>query len=129
MLCFCHFFACCNICPSFNIYSPGTRNVLTTCKASGVKKVVLTSSMAAIYATYGTLADDHVYDELTWSPRDLVREKGNWYCLSKTLAEELAWEMSREEDSPFQLVTVNPVWWVLCAMLAGNTWVLMCCCC
>ena len=83
--------------------------MLTTCKESGVKKVVLTSSMAAIYATYGTLADDHVYDENTWTPRDLVREKGNWYCLSKTLAEELAWKMSREEDSPFKLATINPV--------------------
>ena len=88
---------------------PGTRNVLTTCKEAGVKKVVLTSSMAAIYATYGTLAADHAYGEKTWSPRELVREKGNWYCLSKTLAEELAWDMSREEDSPFQLCTINPV--------------------
>jgi hypothetical protein len=38
-----------------------------------------------------------------------MREKGNWYCLSKTLAEELAWKMTKEEDSPFNLVTINPV--------------------
>jgi nucleoside-diphosphate-sugar epimerase len=86
----------------------GTRNVLTTCKELGIKRVVLTSSTAAVYATYGTLPDDHVYDENTWSPRDVLREKGNWYCLSKTLAEELAWEMSKAEDSPFQLATINP---------------------
>jgi cinnamoyl-CoA reductase len=90
-------------------YCAGTRNVLSTCKELGIKKVVLTSSMAAVYACYGTLADDHVYDENTWSPRDLMREKGNWYCLSKTLAEELAWKMTKEEDSPFNLVTINPV--------------------
>lgn len=65
--------------------------------------------MAAVYASYGTVAADHVYDEHTWSSRDVLREKSSWYCLSKTLAEELAWDMSREEGSPFQLATVNPV--------------------
>ena len=83
--------------------------MLTTCKELGVKKVVLTSSMAAIYATYGTLPDDHVYSASTWSPKDVLREKANWYCLSKTVAEELAWEMSKESDCPFQLATINPV--------------------
>lgn len=86
----------------------GTRNVLSSCRKNGVKKVVLTSSTAAIYVTYGTLPADHIYTEADWTSEDLVREKCNWYCLSKTKAEKLAWEMSREEGCPFQLAVMNP---------------------
>jgi nucleoside-diphosphate-sugar epimerase len=86
----------------------GTRNVLTTCRELGVKKVALTSSTAAVYVTYGSTPVDYVFSDADWSPEALLREKSNWYCLSKTLAEKLAWEMSREEGCPFQLAVRAP---------------------
>lgn len=86
----------------------GTRNVLSTCRKLGVKKVVLTSSTASVYANYGTLSADHVYTDKDWSPTDTLRENSNWYCLSKTAAEQAAWEMSREEGCPFELAVMCP---------------------
>ena len=63
---------------------------------------------SAVYVTYGTLPIDHIYTENDWSAEGLMRENGNWYCLSKTKAETLAWEMSKEEGCPYQLAVMNP---------------------
>jgi nucleoside-diphosphate-sugar epimerase len=86
----------------------GTRNVLTSCNKLGVSKVILTSSMVAVFANYGTVSADHIYSDADWTPEDVVREKGNWYCLSKTVAEKVAWDMSRAEGCSFQLAVMNP---------------------
>ena len=86
----------------------GTRNVLASCSKLGVKKVVLTASMASVYVNYGNLPPDHVYTERDWSDETLMREKNNWYCLSKTVAERLAWEMSREPGCSYELAVMNP---------------------
>eukprot|EP00930_Biecheleria_cincta_P098606 TRINITY_DN90265_c0_g1_i1.p1 TRINITY_DN90265_c0_g1~~TRINITY_DN90265_c0_g1_i1.p1 ORF type:complete len:342 (+),score=63.95 TRINITY_DN90265_c0_g1_i1:178-1203(+) len=86
----------------------GTRNVLDACRRLGVKKVALTSSTASVYANYDTVAADHVYTGDDWSPADLLREKQNWYCLSKVLAEQEAWQMSKEQHCPFQLTVLLP---------------------
>jgi len=86
----------------------GTRNVLGACQRLGVKRVALTASTATVYVNYGTLAPDYVYTEADWSPEDLLREKKNWYCLSKLLAEKLAWELSREADCPYKLTVLHP---------------------
>mmetsp|Transcript_42258 Transcript_42258/g.122146 ORF Transcript_42258/g.122146 Transcript_42258/m.122146 type:complete len:350 (-) Transcript_42258:65-1114(-) len=86
----------------------GTRNVLDACRRLGVRRVALTSSTAAIYVNYGTLPAEHVYTEEDWSPEDLLRERKNWYCLSKLLAERLAWEMSREPGCPYELAVLHP---------------------
>lgn len=86
----------------------GTRNVLNTCNKLGVKKVVLTSSTAAIYVHHGTWPKEHVYSEADWSPEDVMRQNSNWYALSKTIAERTAWEMSKAPGVTFQLATMNP---------------------
>ena len=86
----------------------GTRNVLSACNKHNVKTVVLTSSTAAIYVHHGTRAADHVYTEQDWSPEDVLRSKHNWYALSKTLAEQLAWDVSRQADCTFTLSVMNP---------------------
>jgi len=86
----------------------GTRNVLSSCHKLGVKRVALTSSTGSVYVNYGKVPADHVYSSADWSPSELLREKQNWYCLSKVLAEETAWKMSREPDCPFQLTVLLP---------------------
>lgn len=86
----------------------GTRNVLTTCAKLGVKKVVLTSSMAAVYMHFGSKSGDHVFSEDDWTDEAAARANKAWYVLSKLKAEQLAWEMSREPNCPYELAVINP---------------------
>ena len=88
----------------------GTMNVLTACAESGsVKKVVLTSSIAAISCGAAGRPDrpkDHVYTEEDWSPPQACAP----YERSKTLAERAAWDFVKElpEEKKFDLAVVNP---------------------
>ncbi|MEE4014916.1 NAD-dependent epimerase/dehydratase family protein [Roseibium sp. FZY0029] len=86
----------------------GTRNVLeTAARTPGVKRVVVTSSCAAIYtdaidcskAPGGVLTEDvwNITASLDYQP----------YSYSKTLAEQEAWKIAEAQDR-FKLVTVNP---------------------
>lgn len=82
----------------------GTLNVLRSClKAGTVKRVVLTSSFAAIMK----LDTDRIFDEDDWN------EDANLdfapYSYSKTMAEKAAWEFVENEDVGFDLVVINPV--------------------
>ena len=88
----------------------GTMNVLTACAESGsVKKVVLTSSIAAISCGGAGRPDqpkDHVYTEEDWSPPEACAP----YERSKTLAEKAAWDFIKElpEEKKFDLAVINP---------------------
>jgi nucleoside-diphosphate-sugar epimerase len=84
----------------------GTKNVMASCAKLGVKKVVLTSSTAAVYVQYGAMPPEHVYTEDDWSNEEGMRSHSFWYALSKTLAEQAAW--SAVEGSDLSLVTMNP---------------------
>jgi len=86
----------------------GTANVLNSAKeVSSVKRVVLTSSCAAIYsdavdcqeAPNGELTEDmwNTNSSLDYQP----------YSYSKTLAEKKAWEIA-ESQSQWDMVTINP---------------------
>jgi alcohol dehydrogenase (NADP+) len=86
----------------------GTRNVLLAVRDANVKKVALTSSTAAIYGWYGKHPVDHVMTEADWSDEAALIRANNWYCVSKTRAERLAWEMSKEAGSKFKLAVMNP---------------------
>ena len=82
----------------------GTRHVLAACKRAGtVKRVVLTSSMAAIT---DEPEGDHVLTEDDWNDKSTLDR--NPYYLSKTLAERAAWAFVDEEAPPFDLVVINP---------------------
>ena len=65
----------------------GTLRVLRAAVASGVRRVVMTSSCAA--ATPPT-RDDIVVDETVWTDPDQARLTA--YRRSKTVAERTAWE-------------------------------------
>ncbi|KAL2557232.1 NAD(P)-binding Rossmann-fold superfamily protein [Forsythia ovata] len=83
----------------------GTINVLTAAKELGVGRVVVTSSGGAIVASPNWPADV-VKNEECWSDQEYCKQKGEWYSLSKTLAEKAAWEFAKEKD--LDIVVVNP---------------------
>jgi dihydroflavonol-4-reductase len=72
---------------------------------AGVERVVLTSSIAAVF--YGR-ARDHVFNETDWS--DVESRKIGAYEKSKTIAERAAWQFmeSLDASSTMTLVVINP---------------------
>ncbi|GAB4860241.1 hypothetical protein Ancab_011721 [Ancistrocladus abbreviatus] len=94
--------------PEMEIVEPaiqGTKNVLTAAKKLGIRRVVVTSSIASITPSPNWPADV-VKGEDCWTDVDYCKQKGLWYSLSKTLAEKSAWEIAKEKD--LDVVVVNP---------------------
>jgi dihydroflavonol-4-reductase len=93
--------------PQENLVDPalkGTINILQACtKAGSVKKVVLTSSVAAVF---DEPISEHVYTEEDWNETSSLTR--NPYYYSKTLAERSAWEYVEKENPAFELVVINP---------------------
>ncbi|XP_071697526.1 phenylacetaldehyde reductase-like [Rutidosis leptorrhynchoides] len=85
----------------------GTLNVLSSCsKASSVKRVVVTSSLASVAYNARPKTPEVVIDETWFSDPNYCKEMKLWYALSKTLAEEAAWKFAEEKG--MDLVTINP---------------------
>jgi dihydroflavonol-4-reductase len=83
----------------------GTKNVLNTVNNTpSVKRVVLTSSIAAIY-TDSSESKNNPLNEETWNRTASLKYKP--YNLSKTLAEQVAWEMAGSQTQ-WKLATINP---------------------
>jgi nucleoside-diphosphate-sugar epimerase len=83
----------------------GALRVLRAARDAGVKRVVLTSSFAAI--GYGHKPQDKPFDETSWTNLD-----GGGvlpYAKSKTLAERAAWDFIAKEGGNLELSVVNPV--------------------
>lgn len=86
----------------------GTENVLNSVnETESVKRVVLTSSIAA---TYGDAIDilntpNHCFSEEHWNTTS--SETHQPYPYSKVAAERKAWEMAEAQDR-WQLVSINP---------------------
>lgn len=83
----------------------GALRLLRAARDGGVKRVVLTSSFAAI--GYGHAHDDRVFDETSWTnpeSKDVAA-----YAKSKTLAERAAWDFIAGEGNGLELAVVNPV--------------------
>ena len=86
----------------------GTRNVLEQAnKTPTVKRVVLTSSCAAIYCDNKELEEDskQEFTEEDWNTNASVNHQP--YSYSKTLAEKEAWDVLGKQDR-WDLVVVNP---------------------
>jgi nucleoside-diphosphate-sugar epimerase len=86
----------------------GTANVLNSAnKVESVKRVVVTSSCAAIYtdAIDTVNAPNGAITEEIWN--STASESYQPYSYSKTLAEKKAWEIANEQDR-WDLVTINP---------------------
>ena len=81
----------------------GVDRAIKFAKKHNLKKVVLTSSVAAIYET---MESKSYYDENDWS--DPENPAISHYSKSKTLAERAAWEFVENENHPFELAVINP---------------------
>ncbi|XVF69610.1 hypothetical protein PTKIN_Ptkin11bG0095000 [Pterospermum kingtungense] len=85
----------------------GTLNVLNSCaKNSSVKRVVLTSSIAAMAYNGKPRTPDVVIDETWFTDTDYCKGLKLWYVVSKTMAEDAAWKFSKEKG--IDLVVINP---------------------
>ena len=82
----------------------GTLRVLRAAHNAGVKRVVLTSSFAAIGYGHGT---DRAFTEEDWT--DLAGERVTAYVKSKVLAERAAWDFTDNQGGATELTVVNPV--------------------
>ncbi len=82
----------------------GALRVLRAARDAKVKRVVLTSSFAAI--GYGTEKIDRPYTEEDWT--DATADVSA-YVKSKTLAERAAWDFIDREGGELELAVVNPV--------------------
>lgn len=96
----------------------GTKNVLQACAHThgGVKRVVLTSSVVAIYG--GRLDEQTIFTENDWA-----NEEGSTpYEKSKTLAEKAVWELQKNlpDDEKFDLSVICPGF-ILGPVLQGST--------
>ena len=83
----------------------GTLRVLQAAERAGVARVVLTSSTVAIMYT-SARAPGHIYTEADWT--DPARSDITPYIMSKTLAEQAAWEFVHARPGAPQLAVVNP---------------------
>jgi len=79
----------------------GTLRVLRAARAAGVKRVVITSSVAAVASAR---TDRTRFDESDWS--DVTAPTINAYSLSKTLAERAAWDFVADGHGP-ELAVIN----------------------
>lgn len=86
----------------------GTRNVLNAAsKSPSVKRVVVTSSCAAIYGDAKDIKSmpNQTLTEAIWNTTSNLKHQP--YAYSKTLAEKEAWKIAGEQNQ-WKLVTINP---------------------
>lgn len=82
----------------------GALRVLRAARDAGVRRVVLTSSFAAV--GYGHPQQQAPFDETAWT--NLDGGDVSAYVKSKTLAERAAWDFVAREGGGLELATVNP---------------------
>lgn len=85
----------------------GTLRALKAASGAGVKRVILTSSLAAIYGC-DLPKGKNEYDETLWT--DVTHPVGRVaYTKSKAMAEKAAWDYIAKEAPGIELTTINPV--------------------
>ncbi|MEE8172199.1 MAG: aldehyde reductase [Alphaproteobacteria bacterium] len=84
----------------------GALRVLAAANEAGVRRVVLTSSMAAVKNGHSH-AESYLYSEKDWSNLDKALPP---YVKSKTIAERAAWDYMAglPDDSALELAVINP---------------------
>ncbi|WP_215241820.1 SDR family oxidoreductase [Dyadobacter helix] len=82
----------------------GALRVLKAAQNAGVKRLVLTSSFAAI--GYSINPRNHIFTEEDWTD---VHVPLPAYIKSKTVAEKAAWDYIGQNDGGMELTVINPV--------------------
>ncbi|MFN8401011.1 MAG: aldehyde reductase [Anaerolineales bacterium] len=82
----------------------GSLRVLRAARDAGVKRVVLTSSLAAV--AYGHTDTSKPFTEESWTN---LNASVTPYVKSKTLAERAAWDFIAKEGGSLELSVINPV--------------------
>lgn len=93
----------------------GTENVLNSVYKLGdnVKKLIVTSSDAAIYSSVDEQNNQLSADETRWnniSYDDAIKDSIAAYYGAKSFAEKSAWNFMKEKSPKFGLAVVNPVY-------------------
>jgi len=83
----------------------GSLRVLRAARSAGARRVVLTSSFAAVGYSPKPVRD---YDESDWTDPETPGLPA--YPLSKAVAERAAWDFIEREGGDTELVVVNPTW-------------------
>ena len=83
----------------------GALRVLKAARGAGVKRVVLTSSFAAV--GYGQKPQQAPFTEVNWTDPD--GDDVRPYVKSKTLAERAAWDFIAKQGGALELSVINPV--------------------
>lgn len=91
----------------------GTRNILesATNNCRSLKKIVLTSSDAAIYSNIDERNNQLSFNEKSWNDvkyEDAIKDAVGGYYGAKSFAEKLAWDFVDEQKPSWDLVAVNP---------------------
>ncbi len=83
----------------------GTERVMKAAHAAGIKRVIITSSIATVGYGHGHTSGKRVYDETHFTNLDGMKFK--WaYCIGKTHAERLAWDFAKANG--MELTTIHP---------------------
>ncbi|MGI9580235.1 SDR family oxidoreductase [Chryseobacterium sp. RRHN12] len=82
----------------------GALRVLKASRDAGVKRVVLTSSFAAV--GYSINNENHIFTEEDWTDPNAELPA---YIKSKTIAEQSAWEFIEKQGNGLELSVINPV--------------------
>ncbi len=83
----------------------GTERVLRFVDAAGIKRIIITSSIATVGYGHGHTTGRRVYDETYFTNLDNMR--WTWaYCIGKTKAEQAAWAFA--EARGLDLTTIHP---------------------
>ncbi|KAL8729058.1 MAG: hypothetical protein Q9166_004975 [cf. Caloplaca sp. 2 TL-2023] len=91
----------------------GTTGILKAIKKNAplVKRVVITSSFAAILSAKLGNRPGYTYSEKDWNPiteEEAIQDPPSGYRASKTFAEKAAWDLAEKEKPSFTISTINP---------------------
>ena len=83
----------------------GTERILKATHAAGIKRLILTSSIATVGYGHGQTSGTRTYDETHFT--NLENMRWTWaYCIGKTKAERLAWDFAKEHG--LEMTTIHP---------------------